>query len=104
MGECSPKKTSQEKDFISRPRRAGSGQFLMISIDEFRKAEWDYVNKTISEKLSVRSGKQKFKTTLKLNKKAKRINNLGVSPLKENGKIFSESKDNFPTCLFEYTM
>ena len=66
--------------------------------DEFRKAEWDYVNKTISESLGNKNSKPLWSYI-----KSKKNDNLGVSPLKENGKIFSESKDRAEILLRQFS-
>ena len=66
--------------------------------DEFRKAEWDYVNKTISEGLENNNSKPLWSYI-----KSKKNDNLGVSPLKENGKIFSESKDKSEILLRQFS-
>ena len=66
--------------------------------DEFRKAEWDYVNKTISEGLENKNSKPLWSYI-----KSKKNDNLGVSPLKENGKIFSESKDKAEILLRQFS-
>ena len=66
--------------------------------DEFRKAECSYVNKTIMEGLQNNNSKPLWGYI-----KGKRNDNLGVSPLKEDGKIHSESKKKAEILLNQFS-
>ena len=53
---------------------------------EIRKAEWQHINRTIQEGLQNNNTKPFWNFV-----KARRRDNIGVSPLRENGRLFSEA-------------
>ena len=55
---------------------------------EFKKAEMDYVNKTIQEGFEKNNSKPFWRYI-----KSKRQDNIGTAPLKRKGSLFSDSKD-----------
>ena len=64
---------------------------------EFIKAENDYVNQIINKGLEEKNTKPFWKYI-----KAKKIDKIGVSPLKENGQLFSESKKKAEILLKQF--
>ena len=55
---------------------------------EFKKAELDYVNKTIQEVFENNNSKPFWRYI-----KSKRQDNIGIAPLKQKGSLFSDRKD-----------
>ena len=64
----------------------------------FKRAEWDYVNKNIMEGLSENNTKPFWRYI-----KAKKTDNLGVSPLLSKGKLHSESKSKAEILLNQFS-
>ena len=64
---------------------------------EFRKAEQDFINKTIQDGLADNNPKPFWRYI-----KSKKNDNLGVSPLKENGQLRSEAKEKAEILLNQF--
>ena len=65
---------------------------------EFKKAEIDYVNKTIQQGLEKHNNKPFWRYV-----KAKRQDNIGTAPLKRNGNLISESKEKAQILIEQFS-
>ena len=64
----------------------------------FRSAQWDYVNNTITEGLANNNSKPIWKYI-----KSQKNDNIGVSPLKSQGKLHSETKDKAEILINQFS-
>ena len=64
---------------------------------ELRKAEWNYINSTIQQGLDNNNSKPFWRFV-----KARKQDNIGVAPLKENGRLFSDSQNKAAILLKEF--
>ena len=65
--------------------------------NEFRKAEYEFVNNTINEGLADNNSKPFWRYV-----KSRKCDNLGVSPLKERGQLQSEAKKKAEILLNQF--
>ena len=65
---------------------------------EFRRAEWDFTNKTIEEGLAQNNSKPFWRYI-----KSKKQENIGVSPLKDGGKLYSDSQSKADILLKQFS-
>ena len=64
----------------------------------FRRAQWDYVNNTIAEGLANNNSKPFWRYI-----KSQKNDNVGVAPLKSQGKLHSEGKDKAEILINQFS-
>ena len=73
-------------------------EYQKICKQAFRRAQWDYVNNTIDEGLANNNSKPFWRYI-----KSQKNDNVGVAPLKSQGKLHSEGKDKAEILINQFS-